>query len=684
MLSFVFFLVFGMSGLVNAQKAEIKQLLHALENTAIDSIKGRIYNQLSAKHWYSDPNKALQYAHEALRLGQTSNNQELIIQAYRNQGATYWILGEYPHALEQFQKMLDLSKKNQNRSAMAQAFNNLAMIYKAQNSDSIAINLYKQSLNIHEEQKNTKGMAIVSGNLGAAYLNAGNLEESLQYNFKALKLGEQIGRKRTIGNAYNNIGEVYVHKFWYKRALDYYQKALTVYQEMGEKWSIGHAKNGLATCLLHQNKLNKALGFAEESYQIGISLGAKELIKDACENLMKIYEKQKRYQSAFTYQHLYHLYTDSLINETKNKSIHQLELTKRDAENALLRKQQEVQQLANDRQSIIIFSIGGAMISSLILTVVFFRSRQKARKLNVALKMKNTKIQAINKQLEISKQEIVSQNIQLTTQGEAIAKQKDLLEGRNEQITRSITTAKTIQQAMLPYPTHINEFLSNYFIVYRPKAIVSGDFYWFNKIDGKVIVAAIDCTGHGVPGAFMSMIGNTLLDNLISLKRETNPADILMLLDHKVLELLHHKENNNYYGMDAGIVTLSYRSDNQVDIVFAGAKRPLFYVSEGDQEIQMLASTNKSIGGKRYRPRIFENQKITLPKGSMIYLSSDGFEDQHNEQRRKIGRARLGKLLHHCASLPIREQKQRLEQKLDDYMHTVDQRDDILLIGIRL
>ncbi|MGB0522857.1 MAG: tetratricopeptide repeat protein [Flammeovirgaceae bacterium] len=669
---------------VAGKAPDIDSLLQALSHQSADTTKARLFNELSTAHWYKAPDTAFHYAQKALALSEMWAYAPTKIQAYRNLGVTYWVKGDYLHALEQFHKMLKLSDSTNNLHSTAQAYNNLAMVYKAQEIYSSAIQYYKRSLSIHQMKGDTMSMAIVSGNLGAVYLATDSLEESLRYNFEGLKLAQKIGRNRTIGNTLHNIGEVYVRKGWYQRALDYFKSSLDVFEKTGEAWSIAHAENGMAKCYIYQNKLDLALSLANKSYQISQRLGAKELIKESCENLTKIYEKKQDFKKAFEFQQLYHLYTDSLINEDKNKAIHQLELQQKDAENRLLRKQAELQELSNDRKSIIIFSFAGALVSSIILAIIFFRSRQRAKKLNIILKIKNSKIQAINKQLEAKQEEIEQQNHQLKAQRIAIAEQRDFIKERNEQITKSITAAKTIQQAMLPYDKYIKELLKEYFILYKPKDIVSGDFYWFNKIGEKIVVAAIDCTGHGVPGAFMSMIGNTLLDNLIALNRQTSPADILRLLNDKVTELLQQRENNDYHGMDAGIVTITYLTNGDASIVFSGAKRPLYFVSSKDQTLGSFQATNKSIGGRQLQGKTFENQSITLPKGSMIYLSSDGFEDQHNRQRRKVGRERLSKLLQKHAHKPVHEQQNILEEKLTGYMKEVNQRDDILVIGIKV
>lgn len=254
----------------------------------------------------------------------------------------------------------------------------------------------------------------------------------------------------------------------------------------------------------------------------------------------------------------------------------------------------------------------------------------------------------------------------------------------------SIRYAKTIQRAILPSEAQLKSFLNEYFLIYKPKDIVSGDAYWFldtSEYTGttSAIIAVIDCTGHGVPGGFMTMIGNTLLSEIV---KESNnglePEEILETLNERVIEALRQKEKVNDDGMDICLCKLEKLSEEVTKVGFCGAKRPLYYVKSQTQSLQYSKGTNKSIGGVLYKKRKFETENLFLQKGDVIYLSTDGLVDQHNGENKKFGKQKFADLIQEHAFRPLDEQKEILESALADHQDGQEQRDDITLMGIRV
>jgi len=258
------------------------------------------------------------------------------------------------------------------------------------------------------------------------------------------------------------------------------------------------------------------------------------------------------------------------------------------------------------------------------------------------------------------------------------------LEQKQRLLMDSIRYAQQIQRAILPENDEIQMTFKESFVIYKPAELVSGDFYWLNAHENKIFLAVVDCTGHGVPGAFMSMIGNTLLNKIVKENRSQNPSDILEELHIEVKIALHQEKHKNDDGMDiafCAIETLPNVPD-EVKIVYAGAKRPLWYFN--NSELSEIRGTKRSIGGQsKYRP--FENHAFMLPKGSILYLASDGFNDQHNVERKKFGKMRLMNLIKQQANIPLNQQALHYEQALEEHMQGgVKQRDDITLIGVKL
>ena len=298
----------------------------------------------------------------------------------------------------------------------------------------------------------------------------------------------------------------------------------------------------------------------------------------------------------------------------------------------------------------------------------------------------------MNQTLHLQKEEILTQNEELQqtqeeilTQRDFIEKQNQSLNGQNIQIKSSIKAALTIQRAILPVDAKFSQFFQEYFILYKPRDIVSGDFYWIERVGKQTIMAVVDCTGHGVPGAFMSLIASNLLEKIIFQKDIIEPAAILTEL-HKLVRLALNQDNNDSTnGLDMGIVALEQLNENETAITFAGAKRPLYYIDATQSaQVQIVFGTRKSIGGIQNERIDFENQHLTLPAQSILYMSSDGFADQNDVLRKRLGEAKLFQTLvtHSMQSLP--NQKEALLLLLNEHMENTEQRDDILFLGVQL
>lgn len=263
------------------------------------------------------------------------------------------------------------------------------------------------------------------------------------------------------------------------------------------------------------------------------------------------------------------------------------------------------------------------------------------------------------------------------------AKSYEIIQEKNRNITDSIRYALTIQQAVLPTSEEMNRLFDEYFVIFKPKDIVSGDFYWTVNYKGKTFVAVIDCTGHGVPGGFMSMIGNALLNEIVTIERIFSPAAILERLHKDVRAALQQEKAKNDDGMDISIFCLD-KTEEGNKITFAGAKQSMYYTE--NHNIYKIGGNRMSIGGRRNKKRTetFTEKTIVLPNQSMIYLMSDGFADQSDLQGKKIGSIKIIEQLSKISQLSADKQKEKLDTLLEQHQRSAPQRDDITLLGIRL
>ncbi len=334
--------------------------------------------------------------------------------------------------------------------------------------------------------------------------------------------------------------------------------------------------------------------------------------------------------------------------------------------------------------------IGGVIV--LLLALLAFGAIQVAKRIR---KQRND-LQNMNEQLEHTSAELLEkvvqvreQNIKMQAQSQELQQLNGEISQQNQKITDSIRYALTIQTAILPAGEMMKTHLNDFFVTYRSKDIVSGDFYWFSNIHEtgeKMIVSVLDCTGHGVSGAFMSMIGNTLLNEIVNQKDIIQPDEILRQLDVGVRTALKQEQRINDDGMDVCLCLLEKIDDHQkTKITFAGAKRPLYYAEMPEKRVDILKGAPKSVGGGKINKRqTFSSQELILDKGDAIYLCSDGFIDQNSESQERLGTERFKALVSDIAHKSMLEQKEIFEKTLDKHQGKAEQRDDILLIGIRL
>jgi len=326
-----------------------------------------------------------------------------------------------------------------------------------------------------------------------------------------------------------------------------------------------------------------------------------------------------------------------------------------------------------EKQKYMIF--GGIASLSLFAILIFFILRGYRIK------------QRTNLQLEEKQNEIFQQAEELMTSNNALSEQKDILEEKNSEIKASLNYALTIQQSILP----IDDLLATkfeYFYIYKPKDIVSGDFYWFTEVNNANVnykyIAVSDCTGHGVPGAFMSLIGSRILDEIVTKSKVYNTQEILDQLHKEIVTSLKQDKTDNSDGMDITLVRLENDKNGQTNIQFTAAKHNLFIYHNSDKSIEKIRGDQKGIGGNFYDHVDFTHKNLTLSSGDSIYMLSDGIPDQCSLARKKFRGTGMAQMLKKATALPYSDQKECLENDLNRFMTYEDQIDDLTLFSVKL
>ena len=618
------------------------------------------YNTIGVTYWYqSNYEKAVENYFKSLKIRENIGDKKGTASSYSNIGIVFENQGNYEKALNYHLKALKIQEETGDEELIPNSYNNIGGIYLALGNYEKAKNYYLKCLKIYEDNGYKTGIAISFNNLGIIYQKQGNSGKALESYLKSLKISEEINHNALKKSALGNIGVIYTSKGNYVKAMNNFMDCLKISKEMGDKHGIGLAYINIGIIYSKQGYFSEAFEYLNKSLVLSKEIGYKKDIKEAYSALSELYVKRGDYKQAYSYHKLYSDIKDTLLNEQSSKQIAEMN-TKYDSEKKdkeLIQKDAEInkQQAETEKQNLQrnAFIIGFSLV--LVLAFFIYRGYRQKKTANGLLEEKNILIE----------------------------NQKQLVEEKNLKITESINYAKRIQQAILPSQDLIKSFLPDSFIFFKPKDIVSGDFYWFAEKQDKLIIAVADCTGHGVPGAFMSMIGNTLLNEIVNVKNISESAQILNLLNKGIVSILHQDNNETNTqddGMDITILVIN-KMNNEIE--FAGANHFSYFIN--NNKIEILEGDVFSIGGMFGNEHVnFSSQKIKIEKGNSIYLFTDGLIDQFGgEKNTKFLAGRLEQLLMNNQHQDMENQQAKLMTAFDDWQGNNKQLDDVLIMGIK-
>lgn len=601
---------------------------------------------------------ALKYYHESLKIHEEIGDKTGIATSLNNIGFVYRSQGNVYLALEYYQRALTLQEELNDHEGMASLYNNIGIIYYDQLDFDNALKYYQKSLKNDYKVDYKKGIANTLNNIGLIYYKKGNVDEALNYYTKSLEMKQQFGDKIGIAISYNHIGELFESQNNLKEARDFYEKALNILEQQGDKKWMGFVLKDLSDLLLKLGEVKLAEVYALKSYKISQELGFPANISNAAQTLSKINKLKGNYKEALELFELHTLMKDSLLNNdiiksTKNQQL-KYEFEKQQAiKDAEHKKDIEIAAQKQQKQKMIIYGVVVVLIVVILLLGVIFN------------RLKITKRQ---------KQVIEEQKLEVETA-------KIQLEEKNKEVMDSINYAKRIQDALLKAEEHESKHLPPHFILFKPKDIVSGDFYWALEKENHLYLAAADCTGHGVPGALLTMLGNSFLNEINAVDKLLTPAEILNKLRDKIISELNQtgKDGESTDGMDISLIRLNLNTN---ELHWAGANNPLYIINSGDL---IELKPDKQPIGYNYKMTDFTNHQINLNKNDYVAIFTDGFADQFGGPKgKKYKYNTLKNKLLEIYQLPLDEQKKLLSNEFEIWRGNLQQVDDICVIGLRL
>jgi tetratricopeptide (TPR) repeat protein len=615
-----------------------------------------------------DYTKALEYYFKALAIDEEIGDKNGVGRNYSNIGVVYNEQGNYPKALEFYFNALSKEQELGNKIGTAVNLGNIGIIYKDIGSYPKALEYYFKALTMDSQLHDKQGIGINLANIGVSYQIMGNYSEALKYMLHALGIDREIGYKNGIASDLSCIGIIYRDKSEYLPSIEYNIEALAINREIGNKNGIAANLANLGDIYIKQKKYTLAKIYFDSALFISKEIGAKDETKGAYSYMAKLDSCKGDFKTALEDYKKYISYRDSLINEANTKKTVQSEMNfefeqKQATEKAKQDKKDAVADQERRKQKVIknAFILGFVLMLALAF-FIFSGYRQK---------------QKDNEIITLQKEEVEEQK-------NLVEQQKVLVDEKNKDILDSITYAKRLQDAILPPISLIRQYLPESFVLYKPKDIVAGDFYWMEKSGGTILLAAADCTGHGVPGAMVSVVCSNALNRTVKEFKITEPGKILDKVLKLVLETFEKSESNVHDGMDISLATISYPPtvESPIEIKWSGAYNPLLYIRNG--ELQEILADKQPVG-KNDRPLPFNTHSLQLKEGDILYLFTDGYSDQFGGPKgKKFKFKQLKEFLLANANKSMDEQKKKLELVLNEWKGELEQVDDVLIIGIRV
>lgn len=620
---------------------------------------GSILNSIGLVYMdLSNYKKAIEYFNMSLLMKRMIKDEVGISQTYNNLGLVYGEQGNHAKAIEYYTESLRTDEKRKNIKGIAAAYNNIGLVYQDLGELDKALEFYLKSLKIQDSLHYNDGSSASLNNIGNIYSMKEDYKNALEYHFKSLKIREEAGDQYGIAGSLTNIGSTYLSLKKTEEALNYFEKSLKVQNEIGDRKGVSVSFNNIGDLYAAQKNYRKAIQYNSDALAIAKEVGAAKEVCDAAGSLWEVYKKTGDTKKALEMYELHISYRDSITSEDNNRALIKQEF-----------KYQYEKQAAAD-------SVAYAKEKQL--------SQAQIEKHQAEIKVKRNQQYGLfgGLFLVIVFSLVMYNRFKLTQKQKAIIEeQKHIVEEKNTEIVDSINYAKRIQTAILPPQRLIKQHLPQSFVLYKPKDIVAGDFYWLETTSSTILFAAADCTGHGVPGAMVSVVCNNALNRTVREYHITEPGKILDKAREIVITEFEKSEEEVKDGMDISLLSINMKTK---ELLWSGANNPLWIIRNEKSEIEEIKADKQPIG-KYAEPRPFTTHNVQLQEGDSVYVFTDGYQDQFGGPKgKKFKAAQMKEILLAIQDKTMEEQKTIMYNKIEEWKGITEQIDDICLIGVKI
>lgn len=686
------------------------------------------YNQLGTLHYRAgDYDSAIIFYNRSLGARATINDSLAISHSLNNIGMIYDARGDYASALSYFYRSLEIKKRLGDSLSYSRSLGNIGSVYLNQGDYPKSLSFFMEALAIREKFPDPVGIAYLNRNIGKVITASGDYNLALSYLNHALSLLRDLDDDRGIALTLTYMGPAYQAQARYDSALICYDEAISLYQQVDEPSGLAEATvlkgivlrikgqfdeslqllreaqtaynklgepRGAAWTLIELSSTYMALGDYALAKRLSLdalskaqSIRATSLQRDVHELLSEIFSREGDCTKSY-----YHFKRHVAFRDSLGARQLPLQLVQVNLEKELQRQRLEQQartktaELESKRQRYIANFFMFAFLSMIVVSVLTYLNLLQKRRHNVDLERQKLAIEQQNR-------EIIEQRNDIESHRNLVVQQRDRIINLLTELGESIDYAKRIQQAIMPTHKFVEEHFSESFILSLPRESVGGDFFWATYVDSKLYFAVADCTGHGIPGGFMSMLGLAYLNQIVAQEKLGSPAQMLGELRSIIIKALNQtgKDDDSYDGMDIALCVFDPKT---YKLTFAGANSPLYVACNRTPVasakvirhgiISELKPDRMPVG---YYPVLnpFTEVAITLAPGDMLYLFSDGFPDQFGGPlNKKFGHVAFRELLSGVVDLPLDEQQRVLFAAFDRHKAEYPQTDDVFVVGIKV
>lgn len=704
----------------NRSKADSLRFL--AQSSSSDTIKIKAYLDIADYYSSENTDSSLRYIESATRLAEQKTkihfnsllelkNKKpdkiqralilLLAMCYRSYGVYNHDLGNMLKAMDYYQKALRIFEELKEESNISTCNYNIGLMHSDMGNSDLAKVYFYKSLEIDEKLKDYKGIAYTSSSLGVIEKKNKNYQKANDLYERALETSIMINDKIGISTAYTNMALLFQETGKPEKSIEFYNKAYEIDKELGDKSYLAIDLINIGLVYKNTENRKKALEAFYKSLELSGEIKSLPLQLTVYECLSETYEKEGNSLKALKYLRLHNEIKDSIFEIEKEKNINELEVKYQNRQKNLeienLKKQRELQAVQFElkeqdvkRQRVIIYISLIAVCVIVFISIVLYKANIEKRKAN---------------------------NL-LASQNDEIVRQKDRISHIYKELSDSIHYAKRIQSAVIPTAEILADNFSEAFVLFKPKDVVSGDFYWATYVRNWKIIAVADCTGHGVPGAFMSMLGISFLNEIVRKKEVVRASDVLNHLRDAVIESLKQtgESGSQKDGMDISLLVINTTpvikcnmcgnehcncdstgtGNNELiyNCQWAGANNPLYIIRKSGQMFSGGAAIEELKPDKMpiaiyERMEDFTNHDFQVHSGDTLYLLSDGYQDQFGgPENKKIMSKRLKQILSDNNNRPMSEQRDILDFTIEEWKNNFavryEQTDDVTILGLKI